>query len=620
MDDDKNIIEINNDEIENTIDKSDANIKVNNSKSLKKWWDNLEKKTKILIICSLVGVLLLITCLILYFTIFKQDETLGNNKNNNEVIVANDNYRYENGNLVFLDKRGEVLGNYECLNKDPLLCTVAKSDFSNDNFERIISVNENGEELFLNTNIYFDNYVFIKDGEELFLYNINQKNKMLNLTNIKVYDVSSNLVVVSDQNNRYGLIELSNTGYNYLIRCSYDNLGIINNKYNYLLAYDKDITYLIDKDGKKITSNLNSLIKSANSNYFVGVENKKYNLYTFKNDEVLSGYDYIALYDDIIALVKDNQLFLRDYDLNKINEEGINLTNSNYVKKYIYDSFNKLKEVKVAFEISLNDNNITVNVDNEKININLLDSKVSNNYTYMNYYDGILYFYEDSEKENLIGTYTCLTKNVLTNENSTLDKCGLYNEDAGITGIYNNRYVFINDNKYIYLYDIKNSKNLGTYNEINILNKSEINRNMKLIFTNSSYILAKSAIGNNKNNYGILEITNDNAHGKVEFKYESINKKNDYYLMINIDKTYTIYDHDLKKISNEFAYIELFDNYYVGINDNKLNVYKYDNPLAILKEGLQVKDNKFTIDFTNGINITIEGITYKYDLEGNNYE
>ena len=599
MDDDKNIIEINNDEIENTIDKSDANIKVNNSKSLKKWWDNLEKKTKILIICSLVGVLLLITCLILYFTIFKQDETLGNNKNNNEVIVANDNYRYENGNLVFLDKRGEVLGNYECLNKDPLLCTVAKSDFSNDNFERIISVNENGEELFLNTNIYFDNYVFIKDGEELFLYNINQKNKMLNLTNIKVYDVSSNLVVVSDQNNRYGLIELSNTGYNYLIRCSYDNLGIINNKYNYLLAYDKDITYLIDKDGKKITSNLNSLIKSANSNYFVGVENKKYNLYTFKNDEVLSGYDYIALYDDIIALVKDNQLFLRDYDLNKINEEGINLTNSNYVKKYIYDSFNKLKEVKVAFEISLNDNNITVNVDNEKININLLDSKVSNNYTYMNYYDGILYFYEDSEKENLIGTYTCLTKNVLTNENSTLDKCGLYNEDAGITGIYNNRYVFINDNKYIYLYDIKNSKNLGTYNEINILNKSEINRNMKLIFTNSSYILAKSAIGNNKNNYGILEITNDNAHGKVEFKYESINKKNDYYLMINIDKTYTIYDHDLKKISNEFAYIELFDNYYVGINDNKLNVYKYDNPLAILKEGLQVKDNKFTFQRVN---------------------
>ena len=196
----------------------------------------------------------------------------------------------------------------------------------------------------------------------------------------------------------------------------------------------------------------------------------------------------------------------------------------------------------------------------------------------------------------------------------------IYSNDLGMSGIYNNQYVFIkdaSDNKTIYLYDLKNKNNMGTYSMIEILNNSEISEEMKPLYTSSSYILAVSAKGNNNGNYGILEITNEKAIGKVEFKYESIKKVKDYYLMINVDKSYSIYNHDFKKISNDFEYLEAYDNYYVGIQMGKLNVYRYDNALGILEQGIEVESNKFKVDFTNGIKITLEnGETYTV-LEGN---
>ena len=97
---------------------------------------------------------------------------------------------------------------------------------------------------------------------------------------------------------------------------------------------------------------------------------------------------------------------------------------------------------------------------------------------------------------------------------------------------------------------------------------------------------------------------------------ESISKVKDYYLLVNVDKSYSIYNTSFKKISNEFSYIEIFDKYYVGIIDNKLNVYSYDNALGILESDLGITDNKFTIDFTNGFDITIDGTTYSYDKDG----
>ncbi len=616
MDDDE-IIEINSDTNEQKIELA---IDTNKKESLKEKWDNLDQKTRVLIIGIPLILLIVIILLLLFLFIFKDKTNNKEEKLNNDVVIAKDNYRYENGSLIFLDKMDEVIGSYECVNKNPESCMVAKSDFTTDKFDRITSVNEEGSEIFLTSSIYFDNFVFVKDGTNIYLYNIKNKNKELNLKNIKIYDISNNLVVIEDEDNHYGLIELASDGYKFLIKCIYDNLGIINNNLNYLVAEDKNNVYIIDKDGKKISSNITGEIKSVSKDYFVEVTNNNYSLYTLKNEKVLEDYDYISFYDNIIALVNNDKLYLRDDKLNKLNEEGIVLNNNYYVKKYLYDKDNKLKETLIAYEIDKKNDKIIVKIDDETEEINLLEGQISKNYAYMSYYNNILYFYSDTLKNNLIGHYECLNNNEIINNNSTLNNCSLFSNELGLSGIYNNQFVFIKDGNSIYLYDLKNNKNMGTYSFINVLNNSEINKEMKHIYTASSYILAKSAIGNNKDNYGILEITSSKAQGKIEFKYKDINKKNDYYLMVSVDDIYSIYNHDLKKISNEFSYIELYDNYYVGISDNKLNIYKYDDSLGILEEGLDIEGHEFTITFEDYFTITIDDQVYKYNFEGNVYE
>ncbi len=609
---------------ENNLNNNSNNNNLKNKKNLKDLWNDLDNQKKTIIIVSIVVVVLLIGGIIFYFSFFKKD--LGENKEEEkkeeEVIILKDNYRYQNGNLVFLDKLDRELGSYECVNKDPDNCLLAKSNFESDSFNRVILAYENGEEIIASSPIYFDNYTFVKDGDKIILYDFKRQENLLELSDIKIYDTGSNLAVIKDTNNKYGLITIREDGFLYLVKCIYDNLGIINNELGYLVAEEGSSKYIIDCNGKKISANIVGDAKSVSEDYLITMENNKYKLSTLNGKEIASNYDYIEIHDEVISFVKDNSLYLENLDLIKLNEEGINLTNNNYVKKYIYTTDNKLKETRVAYEIKVTNDMVNITIDKENFNINMLEGIVSNNYNYLSYYDGVLYFYNDNDKNNLIGTYKCTNKNSLTSSNDTLNKCMIYQNDNGLSSIYNNNYVFIQDgnDNLIYLYDLKNAKTLGTYDEINIINNNEINDKINLVNTELSYILAKSAIGNNKGYYGILEITKEKAQGKVEFKYESITKKNDYYLMISKDKVYSVFNSNFDRVSNEFAYLEMYDNYYVGIIDSKLNVYAYDNALGILPESLNVTNNEYKIDFTDGFNITINDVTYKYDLEGNLYE
>ncbi|MBQ8902520.1 MAG: hypothetical protein IJY87_05650 [Bacilli bacterium] len=620
---DNEIIEISSDDTETTpkfeevVEEKAKKIK-KPKRSLKEKWNDLSKKNKVTIIILSVLMVLLIIGLALYF-VFRKDEE--EKPIEEPVILEKDNYRYEDGKLVFLDKNEKEIGTYDCSDKDTEKCYVAKLNYSNDTFDRIKSVTETGEEIEKNSQIYLDNFVFVYDKGQISLYNISTKESELELKTIKTYGTDKNLVVIEDTDSKYGLIEITEEGYEYLIRCSYDNLGIVNSDLAYLVAQDKDEHYIVDSTGKKLSKNINADISSVNDKYIVAVQNKTYNLYSFEYEELLSDYDYISLHDGVIALIKSNRLYLVNADLNKLHEDGIRLENKDYVKKYVYDENNKLVETKKSYEIELKDNKAIITIGKDIKEINLAEGEVSSKLNYMSYFDGKLYFYSDEEKDDVIGTYTCTNKNNLVNSESTLDNCSLYSNENGISGIYNNEFVFIYDNaskddaKY-YLYNIKEKKTKGTYSSIEIVNNSEMSSNIKQNYTSSSFVIAKSATGDNKGNYGVLEINSEKVAGKVGFKYESITKVKDYYLLVNIDKSYSIYNTSFKKISNEFDYIEIFDKYYVGITDNKLNVYAYDNALGILETDLSVTSNKFTIDFTNGFDITIDNVTYSYDKDG----
>ena len=622
--DKEEIIEISNDDTTNTTDyELKVEEPVKRKITLKERWNNLEKKTQIIIIASLVSIFVLALLITIYFVFFFNKEEVSNNKennNNDSVILDKDNYRYENGNLVFLDKSNRTLGSYTCTNKNPDTCLVAKNDLSEDTFNRTKSIYENGEELKLGSIIYFDRYVFVQDGEDIYLYDITNNANSLTLKKIKVYDMSTNLVVVKDDKDRYGLLEITEDGYNYVVKNSYDYLAIIDLEDNYLLAKNGDNQYILDVDGKMLTANLDGEVMSANAKYYTIKKNEQYNLYTLKSAEVASNYDYIEFNDEVISLIKDNYLYLIDNDLNKLNEDGIKVTSKDYEHNYIYTKDNKFKELKEAYSISLMDNIATIKVGKNTYDINILEGLVNKDNNYINYFDGILYIYSDLEKNDLIGSYTCTFKNEIKDENSTLDKCMVYSNENGISGVYNSNYVFIKDNNSIFLYDINAHKTIGTYSEIKMLNDSEINKNIKMIYTDSSYIMAKSSIGVNTGNYGILEIGKDKAQGKVGFNYASITKNGNFYLMISKDEKYQVYDHMFNVVSDIFNYIELYDKYYIGIVDGQLNIYHYDNKAPILKESLAIEGTSFSVDFTNGFDITIDGILYKHDLEGNYYE
>ncbi len=625
---DNEIIEINDDENavkENTLEEdkvlpSKENMVKKPKRSIKDKWNGLSKKKKIIIIVSIILVILVGVGITLYFTIFKKDDEVLEEKPK-DVILEKDNYRYENGELVFLNLSDREIGRYECKNKNVDDCYVAKSDYSTDQFERIININEENTEIIKNSPIYDNNFVFVKDGEKLFLYNMQTKEEDLDLKSIKNYSTKDNLVVIEDENSKYGLIKITEAGFEYLIRPSYDNLGVVNLELSYLVAQDKDAYYIVDSTGKKLSSNFKNVsIQSLNKDYIVGEIKGSYSLYNYSFEDLINDYDYIKIHDAVISLVKNNRLYLVDTSFNKLSEDGIRLENKNYVKKYVYDKDNRLIDTLVSYEIEEANDKAVIRVGNDTKEINILEGKASSNYDYMSYLDGKLYFYSDSEKTDVIGTYTCNNKNNITSASSEYANCSIYKGSTGISGIYNNQYVFISDNlegsKNYYLYDLKNNKNKGTYTSLEFMTTNELNSNIKPIYTSSSFIIAKSGTGANTGNFGVLEIASNGISGKIEFKYKSIENVNGYYLLINTADTYSLYNKEFEKVSNEFNYIASYDNYYVGISNNKLNVYSYNNALGILESDLEVKDNEFEINFEDGFNITIDGVLYSYTKEG----
>ena len=613
MNDSNEIIEINNeDNIKPLENNNDSAIKTIEPKRNK----NTKKVLRIVLIVafSLIAILLVVL-LVIYLMPKKEEE-----KPNESIVIEKDNYRYENGKLIFLDKSNREIGNYTCKSEGIDKCYVAKNAILEDNFERVKSIRDN-KEIEKNSQIYLDRYVFIIDNDEEFLFDIKDNDSLLSTKLFKAYNTEKNYVVIKNEIDKYGLIEITEDGFDYLIRPSYDYLGMINLKLNYLLAKDKDKTTIIDSTGKELSKNIQADVQSVNEKFVVGIKNNDYYLFTLQFEELLNDYDYIGLHNDIISLVKNNRLYLVDSNLNKLNEDGIRLENKNYVKEYIYDD-NKLIETKKSYEVISKDDGlyeITVG-DSSKI-INSYEGLASSNYDYFSYFDGKLYFYSEIEKLEVIGTYTCNNKNTINIVTNILDNCVIYSNNDLYSGIYNNDYVFIYDNnsnediKY-YLYSLKEKKVKGTYSEINIINNEEMNNVVKSIYTGNSYIIAKNATGINKDKYGVLQITSDKVTSKIGFKNKSIIHENQYYLFITNDGIYSLYDESFDKISDDFDFIKLYDNYYAGIKNNKLNIYTYTNKSGVIENDISISGNEFAIDFSDGFKITINDDIYEYDKSG----
>ena len=603
---------------------------------IKEWWTGLSKQKRLIIILLFVLVILLTVVGIIFLN--KKEDKKPKEKTP-DVIVENDFYRYENGTLVFLDNDNNEIGKYKCKNQDQKKCYVAFQS-NEDDFTGDVYVNEAGNKLDIRSKIINNNYVFVVDNkkgsnDDFVLYNIKSKTNHDEYKLVKESSINKNFVVLKDKDNKYGVLDLSGEEPKVLINFVYDYVGMINNEManKYAVLQKNGKYYVADFTEKLLSGGFNQKIVEYNDQYIVTKDGEnKYKIYDYDDNELQgNSYLFIKLNNEYYAAVQDNGVYVFDKSGTKYNETPIGLTSTTYNRTYVFDANNQVISNEIAFEISTNDDYITITRGKAIDSLSIKEAIANKDHAYLNYYNGILYFYSNPEKTALIGKYTCKNRN----NPGSFDLCdiatsvSMSNNDmtsgvpSGKVAILNSRYVFIKDSLStgnIYLYDLVANKKLGPYNDIEAFDLTSDKESVKSI--NGAYVIAK----NKNNQFGLLRINNQSVDVVLNFDYAGIEKEGEYFLVKKNNGTYalfnqsgnaltkdmttkivsynenyclgksvsgyTLYNYNAEKVDqNMYAYVHLASNYYVGIMDNNLGVYKYNNPsVNVLQSNVPIKN------------------------------
>lgn len=649
-------------------------------KRLKNWWKKQSKKKKILIISGL-AIFLIVIAVGIFFLVRNLTKVEKSVKEN--VIVELDNYRYENGTLIFLDDAEEEIGSYQCKNKDEDLCFV--SYFSTeDNFDVTKNIYEDETQIIERTPIIDDTFVFINDNESLEdetiqIYNIKDK-KMLGESYrlVKKADKALENFILKNNESNYGIVSFVENGIDNILDFSYDYLGYVGSVEDLYISTQTGRNIIINKAGKNLSKNITGTIKGLNKKYVKTINDSgKYSVYDYNGKEIFSDYDFVELYDEYAALVNDKKIELKFYDDTKLHEEEMSLFNTDYLKTNIYDEDNKLIETKESFYILENDNviNLTLvkNDDTKIININKAEGLRNKTLRYINYFNGKLYFYNDEGKTNLLGVYTCSNKNNVTVNADELKNCYLAkdtvyeNNDIEAIGVnsiipvFNERYVFLVDNPdlvnenslNVVLYDLKNKNSISKYKSVNTYSYTGLD---ELSFKNVTelHVVAQ----NKSDKFGVIKIGSNDVTSHIPFKYTELEKIGDYYslkddsgyqlvsksnatpLAKNIPRKirnynddyvttqennkYYLYDHVGKKITESgYKYIGLYNTFFAAVSDdNKLSLYMYDNPSEAFAKDISLSLSNYYGSGMVAFRVNVSGLNYTVEVgtNANTYE
>lgn len=605
------------------------------------WWKKRTKKQKILIISGAVLflILLIVGIFFLVRALTKKPEV----EPPKEVIVQEENYRYENGVLIFLNKNKEEIGRYTCENQSEELCFVSYYS-TEDDFDVEKKVHEDNSPIKTRSAIMEETFVFINDNprkedEKVKLYDI--KEQVEKGTYALIKKVSDTKLIAKNESNLYGIIEIANNEILTKLDFTYDYLAFTPNEKNAYISTQNGRNFIIDETGKNLSKAITGTIKNLNGNYVkVKLDTGKYEVYNYNNQNILNeSFDYVELYSDYVVVINDTKMYLKFYDKNKLNEDAIELSNKDYVKTSIYDETNTLKETKESFSIEENNEILTItilnNTDSKTVMINKAEGNLNKSLRNMNYFDGKLYIYSNTEKTNLLGSYTCSNKNNVGSGVTSLKNCMLATDTVfedndyevpgtvGAIPVFNERFTFISDNpdlvnetnKTIVLYDLKKNTSLGKYRNVNTYSYTGTND-----ITFSTVTDLQVVAENQSGNFGVIKINLSEVKGHINFNYSSMERLRDYYVakgphgyllvarnngsesssaiqykIRNYNKDYVkvkrddgkyyiykIQDMQGKSINEDgLDYIELYDNFYAGVNsNNQLGVFTYDDSKA----------------------------------------
>ena len=635
-------------------------------------WSQLTKKQKTIIIMFGVIILLIIVGVLLWFLVFKKDDKEENKKPEEPVvIVEKDNYRYEDGWLVFLGENDEELGQYECSNKDEELCYVAY--YSNeDEFDVSKNVYENGIPVDFRSDIILDNYVFVYDNTvvedgNVKLYNIESEEVMDEYELVK--EVSEDKVIVKNLESNYGTLVFSTDGVDNLIDFDYDYLGYIQDSDAIVGANNKNYI-LIDLEGKEVSKNIPGEIKNFNgSNISVKIDGDYY-IYNYQGvRQSEEEYDYIRFVDAYIIAVDNKRLFVFDNEVDPMTMEGIRINSNKYNTELIFND--ELVQIgkEEAFDAYVNGNTLRLEWDEEYYDVNLNEGKFNKTQEYYSYFQGKIYFYKDAEKTEVLGSYACNYANDVTDTTTDLTNCFIAKEsnifkeednpNLGYLPIYNERFVFIADtsrpgaNDNIILYDLKNNKKLATYKEVDAKYYNNENK-INFVETAGTVVLAK----NTSDSYGLVNIESSSVTGIIAFKdsdgntntkasglngnilmqrsdgtyhlydtkgkeiTENITTKNeivDYkgdYILVKSSDNYLIYDLDGSIVSSEYKYIAMEEKYYITVDSsNKVGIYSFAaGNVDLAKDlGIVIDGKDYAKELKHGLNGNVLVLTYTHN-------
>ena len=305
--------------------------KENIFKKLAKKWKSLDKKKKIIVICVAV-VLVLLIAVGIFFLVSGNDGPLDEAP---DVILESDNYRYENGTLIFLDGDSEI-GRYECEHKDETLCEV--SYLTNDDaFDQTRMVDENGNDLTLRSQIYHNRYVFVTDREStdterIILYDMQENSTVQELKSVKAYD--DNYVALENADNYYGLAQINDGEFKMVIPYEYEAVGVLpdQEEITRVMVQKDGSQYLSDLSNKVLTKAFDETIVGANDRYVKTKDSEgAYHVYDYNVTELKDKtWDYVVLLTDYMITVEDQKLYVMNYEGSPMNREGIALNNENY--------------------------------------------------------------------------------------------------------------------------------------------------------------------------------------------------------------------------------------------------------------------------------------------------
>lgn len=591
----------------NLIKERNQDEEIKKKKREKQKWKNFSKKKKSIIIILLL-LLLTILAVVTLFLIKDEEVEKTVKKDEPDVIIEKDNYRYENGNLILLDSNDNEIGKYKCENKEENKCRVAYQN-NEDDFDEEQNIYEDGTKFKFITPIINETYAFIYDSSKeedgmIFLYDLSKSEVVGKYNSVKYYSVNGReYLVIEDDESNYGLFKVTENGLEQTIDFKYDYLGVKKEEMNNLscVVAMKDNKYLIvDENGKEVSKKIGNKIKSFNDKYIV-VEDSSglYNITDYRNNTILKDeYNYIILQENFLVAVKDNnKVLVLDYNETILQNKEITIPNTYYNKTYIYDEDNKVVKTEESFWIINNDSSVTIeyyknDTDVESNVVNIYEGLISKNYEYVSYFDGKLYFYDDEDKTNLIGSYKCTNKNDINNIDSTYNNCYLAKESSfsnnelsnsnkslGYLPMINNRFIFINDSidkdsSNIILYDLQENKTLGSYLRVDA---GIYDGSTSLSFTTNSNlrVIGKSS---RKNKFGVISITKDAVSGLIDIKYDSIERIGDYFQVENAGGTYQLFDQTGEKVTEPVGnkIVNYIEGYIKTKEGEKYSIYSFD--------------------------------------------